>query len=102
MALGNKVFVSSTCYDLIDLRADVQHGLRDMGLAPVLSDDSTSDFEVAPDKNSIETCLVNVDACDHVIFVLSHPTTIRDAKVKRGRIEYRQLRTTPASVKGTG
>lgn len=71
MTLGNKVFVSSTCYDLIDLRADVQHGLRDMGLAPVLSDDSTSDFEVAPDKNSIETCLVNVDACDHVIFVLS-------------------------------
>lgn len=71
MTLGNKVFVSSTCYDLIDLRADVQHSLRNMGLVPVLSDNSTSDFEMATNKNSIETCLVNVDACDYTIFILS-------------------------------
>lgn len=71
MTLGNRVFVSSTCYDLIDLRAEVERGLRDMGLAPVMSDRGTSDFALAPDRNSIETCLVNLESCDHVIVILS-------------------------------
>lgn len=71
MILGNRVFVSSTCYDLIDLRAHVEHSLRDMGMAPVLSDAATSDFTVVPGENSIETCLVNVASCDHIVVILS-------------------------------
>lgn len=71
MTDGHKVFVSSTCYDLIDLRAEVERGLRDMGLSPVLSDRGTSDFKLAQDQNSVETCLVNVDDCDHFILILS-------------------------------
>lgn len=65
-----KVFVSSTVYDLLDVRAEIADFLRSCEILPVLSDDKLSDFAVQPDKNSIETCLVNVDACDEMIVVL--------------------------------
>lgn len=66
-----KVFVSSTCYDLIDARAEIEQMLRDMGLDPCLSDSSGSNFDVAPTKNSIEACLINVRSSDIVIVMLS-------------------------------
>src|SRR5262249_50151902 len=68
-----RVFVSSTCHDLIDLRAVLETELREMGASPVFSDSKTSDFEVSgiPDQNSIETCLVNVRNSDIAVFVLA-------------------------------
>jgi hypothetical protein len=65
-----KVFLSSTCYDLIDLRAEVVNHLREQGISVMASDDMQSDFLVHPDRNSIETCLANVRACDHFVIVL--------------------------------
>lgn len=65
-----KVFVSSTVYDLIDVRAELESHLRLMGLVPVMSDSATSDFRVQPDRNSIEACLVNLEQCDTVLVVL--------------------------------
>ena len=44
--------------------------LRSIGITPVLSDDKLSAFEVLSDKNSIETCLVNLKACDEAIVLL--------------------------------
>lgn len=66
-----RVFVSSTCYDLIDLRAELEAHLRDLGLQPLLSDSLTSGFEVVPTADSIETCLANVRASDAFVCVLS-------------------------------
>jgi len=66
-----RVFISSTVYDLIDVRAELTECLREMGIAPVLSDDKLSDFRVQHDVNSIETCLVNVASCDEMILVLN-------------------------------
>lgn len=66
-----RVFISSTCYDLIDVRAEVEAHLRDMGLTPILSDSITSDFRVPPDVNSIEACLANIRSSDEVICILS-------------------------------
>lgn len=68
---GKKVFVSSTCYDLIDLRAELEVFLRKQGYSPVFSDSATSDFQVLPDRDSIETCLMNVRACDVFVMILS-------------------------------
>jgi hypothetical protein len=65
-----RVFISSTCYDLIDVRAEVAEQLRQIGVTLVLSDDKLSDFKVKPDCNSIETCLVNVESCDEFILIL--------------------------------
>lgn len=69
--MKTKVFVSSTCYDLIDLRAELELHLKDLGLDPVLSESFTSDFEVLPSVNSIEGCLHNVRNCDIYIIIIS-------------------------------
>ncbi len=66
-----RVFVSSTCYDLLDARAEVERCLRDLGLTPILSDRPSSEFEVLPDVNSIETCLENVRRADAFVCLLS-------------------------------
>lgn len=65
-----RVFISSTVYDLLDVRNEISELLRDLGIAAVLSDDKLSDFSVQLDANSIETCLVNVESCDEVIVIL--------------------------------
>ena len=41
-----RVFVSSTVFDLLDVRAEVAELLRDLGIAPVMSDEKLSDFAV--------------------------------------------------------
>ena len=69
--MSHRVFVSSTCWDLIDLRAEIEADLRDAGLTPVMSDIPTTDFEVLADANSIESCLANVQSSDFVLVVLS-------------------------------
>lgn len=65
-----RVFVSSTCYDLIDIRADIAEDLRQLGVSVLLSDDKLSDFDVLPNLNSIESCLANVRSCDEFLIVL--------------------------------
>ena len=65
------VFISSTCYDLIDVRFELFESLTKAGVSVLLSDVANSDFEVKHDRNSIETCLTNVEAADIVIVILS-------------------------------
>ncbi len=65
-----KVFISSTVYDLIDIRAELAEQLRTIGITPVLSDDKLSDFRVQHDVNSIETCLVNVESSDEFLLIM--------------------------------
>ena len=64
------VFVSSTVFDLIDIRAEVREMLKQLGITPIMSDYSLSDFEIDTGKNSIQNCLVNVAKCDDVIFII--------------------------------
>jgi len=66
-----KVFLSSTVYDLIDLRAEASQHISDLGLSPSLSDSAVSEFSVVADENSIETCLANVKSSDFFVLVLS-------------------------------
>jgi hypothetical protein len=65
-----KVFLSSTCYDLLDVRAEVVSYLSENGIRVMASDDKLSDFHVTTDQNSIETCLANVRSCDHFVIIL--------------------------------
>ena len=68
-----KVFVSSTCYDLVDLRAELYEELRGMGIDAHFSDLKESGFSVPsePTTNSIEACIADMLSCDLVVFVLS-------------------------------
>jgi len=65
-----KVFLSSTIYDLIDIRAEISDLLRSLNISPILSDDKLSDFAIGFDANSIATCLINVEQSDEIIVIL--------------------------------
>jgi len=66
-----KIFVSSTIYDLIDVRAEVAEHLRKMGLTPIMSDDMDSPFKIDTNASSIATCLSNVRGCSAFVCILS-------------------------------
>jgi hypothetical protein len=94
-----RVFICSTCYDLIDLRAEMSAFLRDAGATPLISDALDSNFEVLPDRNAIETCLSNVRSCDEFLIVLSNrygpslaPRGYDD--LSASHLEYREAKAT--------
>ncbi|TGK87185.1 DUF4062 domain-containing protein [Leptospira montravelensis] len=64
------IFISSTIFDLIDLRAEIFHHLIQTGFTVRLSEIDSSDFELFPDKSAIETCLENLRRSDYVIFII--------------------------------
>lgn len=49
------VFVSSTCFDLSQVRADISAGIAAQGLEPMVSESQA--FPVNPDVGAIENCL---------------------------------------------
>jgi signal transduction histidine kinase len=64
------IFISSTEYDLIDLRAELSKFLNDLGYRPILSSsdgfpDSTPKFE------PWESCLPVIDSCFVIIVIIS-------------------------------
>lgn len=68
--MATRVFVSSTCHDLIDLRAEVRAHLQDLGFEAVLSDVPET-FDVSDATDSVSTCLANVDGSDIFVCILS-------------------------------
>ena len=52
------LFVSSTCYDLLQVRADLADFSRDMGMEPVLSE--LDSFPVDPSADTITNCLAAI------------------------------------------
>ena len=50
-----RIFVSSTCYDLSQIRHDLQEGIRSLGHEPILSE--SKDFPVDPSLTSVENCI---------------------------------------------
>jgi hypothetical protein len=61
------VFVSSTCYDLRQVRADMKQFIESFGFKPVLSEYPS--FPIDPDVGTIENCLIAVENYAN-IFVL--------------------------------
>lgn len=53
------VFVSSTCYDLSQIRRDLSDFIISFGFQPMLSDFPSS-FPVDPDASTIDNCIANV------------------------------------------
>lgn len=54
------VFVSSTCYDLKQLRLDIKQFLEGLGLDPVLSEYGS--FPVSPELGTVDNCLKAVES----------------------------------------
>ncbi len=62
-----QVFISSTCYDLSQIRKDLKEGIEKMGHQPILSEDKN--FPVNPAMNTFENCIEAVRS-NADIFVL--------------------------------
>lgn len=64
------VFISSTCYDLMDLRSELSRFLEQHNFIVRTSDDYESKFEVDGRLDSISTCLFNVAASNVVVCII--------------------------------
>lgn len=99
--MPESVFLSSTCYDLLDLRAEIDRQLTAAGMRVVRSD--AFDFQVEPDKNSIETCLCRVRDTDYFVCVLSqrYGPSLQKAgygDVSATELEYRTARESKKNI----
>ena len=88
-----KIFVSSTIYDLIDIRSEIYELLKASGLNPSMSDRGDSDFTQIPTSNSIDTCLVNLRSSDYCIVILSqrYGASLSDALPQYGDVSATHL-----------
>jgi hypothetical protein len=68
MGFAPNVFVSSSCYELRDLRAAVRQWLSDMGFNPILSD--VDGFPHCDGMPPYASCLKTMDECALVIGVI--------------------------------
>jgi hypothetical protein len=64
------VFISSTCYYLGDLRAELRDFLHTHAFLVRMSEDYESEFVVNPRLDSIGSCIENVEKADVVICIL--------------------------------
>lgn len=64
------VFISSTCYDLLDLRAELTKYLEQHAFLVRASDDYESSFHAHGKIDSISSCLLNVEESDVIVCVL--------------------------------
>jgi len=63
-----KILISSTCYDLKEIRNQLDRFLKTIGHEPVLSD--KNDIFYDPDSHTHTSCIEAVSKCDMVIFVI--------------------------------
>lgn len=63
-----RIFLSSTCYDLQDLRAEVEAFLKGKGHELLLSD--RANFPVDVNKHRHDVCVDNVAACEVFVLVI--------------------------------
>jgi uncharacterized protein YjbI with pentapeptide repeats len=63
-----KIFLSSTCFDLIDLRAELKSALSDSGYIVYASE--TPDFPVDPKLSTHDNCLKVVKECDIYLLII--------------------------------
>lgn len=72
-----KIFVSSTCFDLEQIREDLRKNILEMGHDPILSE--LPSFSVLPDLDTLSNCKRNVkENCDIFVLIIGG---------KRGSIE---------------
>lgn len=63
-----KVFVSSTCYDLLQIRSDLKHFIESFGYEAILSEYHNVAYNVKPRLE--EDCYSEIKNCDIIIGIL--------------------------------
>ena len=65
---GVRVFVSSTCYDLVPIRAQLRGFLQSLGFEPIMSDYEEVLFD--PRSHTHTSCIEDVSNCDMLVFII--------------------------------
>ena len=65
-----KVFISSTCFDLKDLRAELAISLKEWGYTPIWNE--SPDFPKKPGLHSHDQCLDVVENCDIYLLIIDN------------------------------
>lgn len=65
---GKKVFISSTCFDLKDLRAELAEALKEWGYLPIWSE--SPNFPKKHGLHSHDVCLDTVRECDIFLLII--------------------------------
>lgn len=65
-----RIFISSTCYDLGQIRADLFDFISSLGYHPVMSEFTS--FPIDPDSDTIENCVNNVKTADIFILIVGN------------------------------
>ena len=63
-----KVFVSSTCYDLKEIRDQLKRFISSFGCTPILSDQNDVFYD--PDIHTHTSCIEEVSKCDMMILII--------------------------------
>ena len=63
-----KIFVSSTCYDLHEVRHNVQKFIKDFGYEPVMSE--YGDIFYPPDEHVQDACVRAIDSCNMFVLII--------------------------------
>lgn len=63
-----KVFVSSTCYDLKQIRKDLQEFISVQGHQPIMSEFDS--FPIDPNDDTVANCIRNVESADLFVLVI--------------------------------
>jgi len=95
MAMVKKpsVFISSTVYDLQDLRSALKFWLEELGYEVMLSE--YNDFPKEADKNSYEACLAAIAQADYFVLIIGNRVGgwfDEAEKISITRMEYRAAR----------
>lgn len=82
------IFVSSTCYDLSQIRNDIKKCIEDMGHNPILSE--LKDFPVDPLLTNAENCInaVNKEADIFVLIIGNHYGSVLESGKSITNVEF--------------
>lgn len=91
-----RVFVSSTCYDLSLLRAQLRRFIKDMGYEPIMSD--YADVLYDPRGHTHTSCVDEVGNCDLLILIIGSRFGGKATPEALGKIDFEALQNESASV----
>lgn len=90
------IFVSSTCYDLNQIRKDLNEAIISLGHTPIMCENT--DFSVNPHSTNTENCLKNVEEADVFVLVIGNRYGYQDANTGKSITNSEFLKAVEKSI----